>query len=104
MNPFEIYITYVSWGTDGKSRPVLISSAKNGAVTFYPITTKYQNKSDTIKAKYYPIKDWQKAGLNIKSYVDTGTQVTYPESAFPKSPIGKLTKRDKHDLLAFLAR
>jgi len=31
------------------------------------------NKNEEIRNKYFKIKDWQQAGLNEQSYVDTNT-------------------------------
>jgi hypothetical protein len=104
MKTFEIYITYVSWGEDGKSRPVLVSELHENKVVLYPITTKYDKKSPAIRANYYPIKKWHEAGLHQKSYVDTGTEITYPQSAIVSPPIGKLTEHDKKALLDFMKK
>ncbi|MDR0992531.1 MAG: hypothetical protein LBL87_06520 [Ruminococcus sp.] len=104
MNLFEIYITYVSWGTDGKNRPVLIYDEINGMVTFNPITTKFKNKSAAVKSQFFKINDWKAAGLTSESYVDTGTLLELPKSAFRNNAIGKLTESDKNALLKFLSK
>jgi hypothetical protein len=62
MDPFDIFVAYISWKTGGKHRPVLmISTSHNGpaasAAYGFGITTQYANKSETIKAKYYKIID-----------------------------------------------
>jgi hypothetical protein len=102
MNPFDIYITYVSWGESGKRRPVLVVGGSEETVTFYPITSKYQAKSKTIKAVYYKITEWKAAGLDTQSYIDTATELTAPRTVFKGSPIGKLSETDKILLLKFL--
>jgi hypothetical protein len=104
MKTFEIYIAYISWGEDGKNRPVLVSDLLENKVVLYPITTKYDKKSPVIRANYYVIKKWHEAGLRQKSYVDTGTEITYPQSAIASSPIGKLTEHDKKALVEFLSK
>lgn len=75
MNPYEIYIAYISWGVAGKRRPVLFIEEDNGYAKTFRITSQYANKSDDIKAKYLEITDWQQAGLSKLSYIDTGEQV-----------------------------
>ena len=103
MNPFEIYIVYLSWGTGGKSRPVLVIISGNSSVAVYPITTQYSAKSKAVQANYFELQDWNQEGLSKKSYVDTGTLITLPPSALAnKTPIGVLTANDKQRLLAFL--
>ena len=49
MSPFEIFITCISWGTGSKKRPVLVLLIKSKSITVYPITTQYDNKSESIK-------------------------------------------------------
>ena len=103
MNSFELYVTYISWGSDGKQRPVLVMQIGNEEVSVYPITTQYEKKSEAIKAKYCTIVEWSKAGLSRQSYIDTGTLVYLHASVIKdKKPIGKLTSKDKVRLLEFL--
>ena len=72
-------------------------------VGIYQITTQYESKSDHIRAKYFEIKDWAKAGLDKPSYVDTGTLFEIPAATLAgKTPIGKLTDADKWRFLEFL--
>jgi len=49
MNPFEIFITYISWGSGGKKRPALVLLPDSDGVSVYPITTQYENKSELYK-------------------------------------------------------
>ena len=103
MKSFEIYIIYLSWGTGGKSRPVLVLVSGSSNVAVYPITTQYSGKSKAIQANYFELQDWSREGLTKQSYVDTGTLITLPLSTLVnKTPIGILTINDKHRLLAFL--
>ena len=103
MNSFEIYITYVSWGSDGKNRPVLVLLSKGDSVLIYPITTQYKNKSKAIRERYFKISDWDQAGLAKQSYIDTGTLIKIQLSAIVnKKPIGRLSIADKQRLLEFL--
>lgn len=70
METNEIYTAYVAWSTGGKRRPVLVIRDEYMQVYCYKITSKYKNKSETIKRNYYKIKDWSKSGLVMQSYVD----------------------------------
>ena len=104
MTPFEIFITYISWGRDGKNRPVLVLLPASDSVFIYPITTQYENKSEAIKKRYFKMNDWNQAGLARQSYIDTGTLIKIPLSALVnKKPIGRLSIADKQKLLEFLS-
>jgi len=103
VKPFDLFITYISWENGGKNRPVLILFASEETISVYPVTTQYENKSDVIKARYFKINDWQQAGLDRQSYIDTGIMLKLPALAIKsKKPIGKLTIADKKRLLVFL--
>jgi hypothetical protein len=105
MEPFELFITYISWGSGGKSRPVLVLLLAEDSILVYPVTTQYENKSETIKSRYYKINDWSQAGLDRQSYIDTGILLSLPISIIKnKKPIGTLTIADKKRLLAFLTK
>ncbi|MDR2947083.1 MAG: MazF family toxin-antitoxin system [Candidatus Adiutrix sp.] len=99
----DIFITYVSWGSGGKSRPVLVLGRREAVVFIFCITTQYKAKSPSVRARYFKIADWRQAGLAKQSYVDTNTVLDLPIAALDsKSPIGKLTESDIHKLLEFL--
>ncbi|GHU51275.1 hypothetical protein AGMMS49975_04170 [Clostridia bacterium] len=102
MSAFEIYIYYVSWGTDGKFRPVLFFSQKGQKVSVFTITTKYETKSDKIKANFFKIIDWIQAGLSRQSYIDAKSLRKIPVSLL-QNPIEKLTERDATRFISFLA-
>jgi len=111
MEPFELFITYISWTSSssqesgGKNRPVLVLLLSEDTMSVYPVTTQYENKSEAIKARYFKITDWQQAGLDRQSYIDTGILLRLPISVIKnKKPIGKLTTADKDRLLAFLTK
>jgi len=100
-----IYITYMSWADGGKNRPVLVLILGDDAVDIYKITTKFEGKSEAVRAQYFKINDWAQAGLDTQSYIDTGTLISLSMAAFKnKPPIGKLTENDKLLLLKFLNR
>ena len=104
MQPFDVFITYVSWNGGGKNRPVLAFIINDEIVDIYQITTKYENKSETVKSLYFKIDDWAQAGLDSPSYIDTGTLISLSTAAFKnKMPIGRLTENDKQRLLVFLS-
>jgi hypothetical protein len=103
MEPFEIYIAYVSWGSDGKNRPLLIFLTGNEKVDVYQITTRFDGKSTAIKSKYFKIADWVQAGLDKQSYIDTVTLISLPKKIFKNKPrIGILTENDRKRLIEFL--
>jgi len=105
MNPFEIFIIYLSWGGGGKSRPVLAYLIDGKSVSIYQITSQYGKKSKKVKANYYKINDWAKAGLDKQSYIDIGTLIKLPLSAINgKTIIGKLSENDKQNLIDILEK
>ena len=105
MNIFDIFITYVSWGDGGKMRPVLILEQQETVIFAFNITTQYKNKSETVKNKYFEINDWQQAGLEKQSYIDTIIiRDLPPKSLEGKLPIGQLTEKDKQRFIKFLTR
>ncbi|MCL1808008.1 MAG: hypothetical protein FWG31_09945 [Oscillospiraceae bacterium] len=105
MTPYEVYIAYISWGTDGKRRPVLFLEEDGSHIRAFRITSQYESKSDTIKEKYIKIADWKQSGLLKPSYIDAGEKVRIEAALIsPEEPIGKLTDSDKRRLLDFLAK
>ena len=105
MNSYEIYIAYISWGGDGKRRPILFIEEDNGHAIAFRVTSQYANKSDDIKAQYIEITDWQQAGLSKLSYIDAGEKVRIPLAMIsPQSSIGELSESDKQRLLEFLTK
>ena len=89
MKTDDIYTAYISWPGGGKRRPVLIVENNNdGFVDIFKITSKYKNKSERIRAYYYPILDWELAGLYKPSYVDVGKIIRLDRS---RIPLNKMT-------------
>ena len=103
MKMFDIYIAYVSWDSGGKRRPVLILEESVGNVTVFSITTRYESKSEEMRAKYFVINEWQQAGLDRQSYIDTNKTVTLPETAV-SNPVGRLSPGDERRLIEFISR
>ena len=105
MNIFDIYITYVSWGSGGKRRPVLILAENMDHVIVFKITTQFEGKSESIQAKYFTINEWRQAGLSKQSYIDTNNTITLPHVAVDNmNPIGKLSVTDERRLIEFISR
>ena len=102
IKPYDLRIAYISWGEDGKKRPVLIMDQQEEKVYVYKITTQYHNKNSKIKANYLSIKDWQQAGLHKSSYIDTNTLLKLHSSAVDSTLIGELSQRDIGSLEQFL--
>ena len=104
MKLFQLFTASISWGSGSKSRPVLVLQITNNTVSVFPITTQYENKSKAIQAQYFKINEWQQAGLDKQSYIDTGTVLDLPVSVLiKKKPIGNLATSDKQRLLKFLS-
>ena len=104
MDIFDIFIAYISWGSDGKKRPVLVLEQKKSVVNVFNITTQYENKSDSVRSKYFKINEWHQAGLDKQSYVDTNAVRDLPLAALDgETAIGKLAKSDVRRLLVFLS-
>jgi len=99
MNPFDIHIAYVSWGGDGKRRPVLVLSSDQNEVAIFQITSQYDSKSVVIQSQYVAVDDWAQAGLAKQSYIDIGRIIDLPIAAVQPTPIGKLSTNDLHKLL-----
>ena len=99
MNPYNIHIVYVSWGGDGKRRPVLILSSDQKEVAVFQITSQYENKSAAIQSQYAVISDWEQAGLTKQSYIDLGRIIDLPISTVQPTPVGKLSENDLRKLL-----
>ena len=103
MDIFDIFITYISWGDGGKMRPVLILEQQKTVVNVFNITTQYETKNENVRRNYFKINDWQQAGLNMPSYIDTNIVRDVPMNALLGKPkIGKLSIRDMQDFIVFL--
>ena len=105
MHPFDIFIAYVSWGSDGKRRPMLVYKKSDGDIMTFPITTQYASKPKAIQARYFVVNDWSQAGLDKQSYVDTGTPYVFSEKHLEETgAIGRLTENDKKKLIEFFTK
>ena len=77
----SLYVSFVETN-GGKSRPVLIRRVSEQTVEAFKITSQYEKKSAYIKQQYYPIQDWQSAGLKKPSWVDLGNIYRFPKAGF----------------------
>jgi hypothetical protein len=78
MKTNDIATTYVAYHNRKtfKRRPVLIAKFNGGAYALvFKITTKYADKSNKVRSKYYHISDIAIAGLNKESWIDTNYAV-----------------------------
>lgn len=103
----DIYIANVPFDerTGGKIRPALVIEVGRERVMVFKITSQYKTKSVHIQRLYYPIKEWQQAGLNKQSYVDIHRLYRLPRKwVFSHQPIGKLTDIDRISLFNFIAK
>lgn len=85
----------------GKSRPVLIRRVSEQTVEAFKITSQYEKKSAYIKQQYYPIQDWQSAGLKKPSWVDLGNIYRFPKAGLNFKEIGHLSKLDQNKISDF---
>jgi mRNA interferase MazF len=104
----DIYRLFIKFDdqSGGKERyTVEIGQIRLGIIIMDSITSQYQNKSEFIKKQYYPIKDWQQAGLHKPSYIDIKSSRTYELSDVLKMGkyTGQLTLRDVQDLAEFIS-
>lgn len=74
----SLYVSFVETN-GGKSRPVLIRRVSEQTVEAFKITSQYEKRSAYIKQQYYPIQDWQSAGLKKPSWVDLGNIYRFPK-------------------------
>ena len=100
MNNGDIVTLYVAFtqGRGGKRRPVFIIEREDGKVRFFPITSQYENKSESIKRKYVEIQDWVETGLKKRSWIDSGTVKEIPEDSIQWRKVGILSDRDLRNL------
>ena len=104
MNVFDIFIAYISWNASGKLRPVIVIENQETVLSVFNITTRYEEKSKDIRNKYFKINDWQQAGLDKPSYIDTNIIRDLPKVVWDKKTlIGKLSEADKQRFFEFLS-
>ncbi|MCL2299598.1 MAG: hypothetical protein FWC27_05570 [Firmicutes bacterium] len=87
MNPFDIFIVYISWGDGGKHRPVLVLALSDSEASALPITSQYENKSNAVRAKYCKIVNWKEAGLDKPSVYRYGNAHPLPRVGCPQESV-----------------
>lgn len=87
-------VPFVDEQGKSKVRPILIW--KHGNKTFFfKITSKFINKSDAIRSKYFPIMDWKSANLKKPSFVDLNNKFDIADYAdIPVKYCGELSTQD----------
>ncbi|MGT2712251.1 hypothetical protein [Streptococcus oriscaviae] len=105
VREFDVVISYVRYadGTGGKTRPMVVTAVDGETIVVRRITSKFFNKSEYIQQKYYEIKDWERAGLNMSSWVDIKPPMRVNRNKFVIRIVGHLTKRDIDGLSSFLS-
>lgn len=106
MKNGDIVSAFVAFaeGKNGKKRPILVLEDRKGTVLAYKITTKYENKSDSMKSHYYPLLKWRESNLDQQSYVDTFRPIKIVKNSVNGQfkTIGKLSLIDKEGLRDFI--
>ena len=102
MRTSDIFTAYISWPGGGKRRPAFVIKDDGEIVSFYKITTKYNDISDKTKSQYFPIKHYKEAGLRKQSYIDTINVGGLRKSQHDIQIIGRLTNEDTRELRRFL--
>ena len=71
LEEYSILIARIEYadGSGSKSRPAMVIEFNDEVIKTYRLTTKYENKSDKIKAKYFEIM------IGLKIILQ---QLTYP--------------------------
>jgi hypothetical protein len=105
LNEYDVVLTIVKYVDSDKIkfRPALVIYFNGREVGYYKITSKFVEKSDYIKSKYFEIKDWLQAGLRTPSWVDTINYYQISKNEVSVKVIGSLTFSDRTRLEEFLA-
>lgn len=105
IEEYSILIARIEYadGTGSKSRPAMVIEFNDEVIKTYRLTTKYENKSDRIKSKYFEIIDWFRAGLEKPSWIDTVQAYELDRKKIKIQIIGNLTDRDIVRLKDFLS-
>lgn len=106
LSEYEVAFAFVEFteGGKGKRRPVLITDIDGDKISFYKITSQYFNKSEYIRKRYYPIRDWLMAGLDRQSWVDTISELTYDGQKVRFTVCGRFSNYDIDGLKQFISQ
>ena len=98
----HLYLTSVSWNAFWHFSTCKPRTSVRGWLT---ITSQYHNKSAAIQSLYYPICQWEEAGLKKQAYVDIHRTYNLPDKQiFKKRPIGRLQPLDVANLFEFIQK
>lgn len=101
----KVYVVNIPYEdkSDSKIRPALVLSMSDGYIKLLKVTSDYDKKPEKIKELYYPIIEWQQAGLKKESYVDCHrTYNITTDYILRNKPVAKLTVKDKVGLHSFV--
>ncbi|MBT9670485.1 hypothetical protein GPK34_00340 [Secundilactobacillus kimchicus] len=101
MKSYDVVTAYVSFtqGNGGKRRSVLIIFDDGENLLVFSITSRYEKKSERIKAKYYKLQDWQALNLKKQSYIDTNQAYQIGREALTSFQVlGHLSQTDINGL------
>ncbi|MCV3323701.1 toxin-antitoxin system, toxin component, MazF family protein [Pediococcus ethanolidurans] len=88
-----------------KGRPVIILENKDGILHFFNSISKFNSKSDRIKAQYFEIRDWNSLGLKGLLYIDIGTIFSIKLNTIDHAvKLGKLSLTDVKELTVFIRK
>ena len=88
-------------GSGSKGRPVYILKIEDKYYRILRITSKFKNKSESIKEKYFEIRHWKEAGLWKPSWIDTVQGYNLPINTETEE-LGELSSEDKDRLFDFI--
>lgn len=105
LNEYDVVLTLVKYVDSDKTtyRPALVIYFDGKEVGYYKITSRYTDKSEYIKSRYFEIKNWLQAGLRKPSWIDTINYYQISENEVRLKVIGNLTIDDRNRLEEFLA-
>lgn len=85
-----------------KTRPAFVLKYDGEIISYFKITSKFENKSKYFQEQYFEVKDWVQANLRSPSWIDT-YEIKEVEDKYVKvSIIGYLSKNDEGRLIKFL--
>lgn len=104
--PMEVYLVDIPYEEDTenhKRRPALVVGMSGRHVKLLKVTSEYDDKPKRIQNIYYPITEWQHAGLLKQSYVDCHrTYNITTDYILRNRPVATLTSADKTGLYSFI--
>ena len=110
MADYAVYFTWFEFednDENGKERPVVVID-NDEETHIYEILGVYSEKKKydhlPLSEKFYKIKDWKSAGLDVPSFIDVSRSVEVTFTELFQAPYkGQLSKHDVIGLLAKIA-